>query len=73
MDIWVVQIKSTLYKRFLYWNKIFKKNKVNTGKTPFDVIVQARRNRGEGAGQIFAKVDLLQIDNDWQWWWKEKK
>ena len=27
-------IKSTLYKRFLSWNKIFKKIKVITGKTP---------------------------------------
>ena len=28
-------IKSTLYKRFLNWKKIFQKNKVVTDKTPF--------------------------------------
>ena len=31
-------IKSVLYKRFLNWNKISKKNKVVTGKTPFFLI-----------------------------------
>ena len=31
-------IKSTLYERFLNWNKIFKKTEVITGKTLFLVI-----------------------------------
>ena len=31
-------IKSTLYKRFLNWTKIFKKNELVTGKAPFFVI-----------------------------------
>ena len=31
-------IKSTLYQRFLNWNKIFKKSIVVTGKIPFFVI-----------------------------------
>ena len=36
--IWAFGIASTLYKRFLNWNKISKKNKVVTCKTPFFVI-----------------------------------
>ena len=36
MGSWYIQ--SNLYKSFLNWNKIFKKNKVVIGKTPFFVI-----------------------------------
>ena len=37
MGVWAVGTLNQLFKRFLNWNKTFKKNKIVTGKTQFSV------------------------------------
>ena len=56
-------IKSTLYKRFLNWNKIFKKNKAFTDKTPFFVIGSFRTHHSVCLSTSFWYGSFV-----WEWW-----